>query len=118
MFDPKELLEKERSAVTNDITDTLSIMTYELGAIAQNVIYAQTALDEKERNSLHANALLEVCDMIAQCAVISEKLKEASPNMQFQPTWEQMQDVAKERVHTHMDILINKTSRRDPSLSD
>ena len=110
------MLNKEREAFFDEIADTMTVMQYEMGAVAQNLIYGKRA-DEIARRALHANALLELGDLVAQCAVLSLKIQQETPGLTFTPTWDELVEVGRERQVDRMEKII-EGDQRDPSMSE
>jgi len=107
MIDVDEILAREREAFTDGLMDTLVVMTYELGAVAQNLMYAKNEKnDSKAKNSLHANALLEVADLVTQASILHAKIMEAAPDMIMKPSWDELVQVGRERMLSRMDNII------------
>ena len=116
MISDHTMLNKEREAFYDELSDTMTVMQYELGAVAQNLIYAKRA-DEMARKALHANALLEIGDLVAQCAVLNLKIQQETPGLTFTPTWDELVDVGRERQIDRMQRII-EGEQRDPSMSE
>ncbi|KKN71327.1 hypothetical protein LCGC14_0422370 [marine sediment metagenome] len=110
------MLNTERQAFYDEISDTMTVMQYEMGAVAQNIIYAKRA-DEVGRRALHANALLELGDLLAQCAVLSLKIQQETPGLYFAPSWDELVRVGRERQIDRMERII-AGEQRDPSMSE
>lgn len=117
MIEVEEMLAREREAFDDGLMDTFGVMTYELGAIAQNLMYAKNERgDERAKNALHANALLEVADLVTQCSLMYAKIMEASPTMKDRPTWSELVIRGRMRMMERMTKLIER-EQRTPSLT-
>ena len=118
MITPKEMLDLEREVLYDNPSDTLAVMIYEMGAVAQNLMYAKNQHgDDRAKNSLYANALIEISDLVTQCAILAEKLKELSPTMGFKPEWDDLVNTGRQRMVARMNDLLNK-EQRNPSMRD
>lgn len=112
-----DCLRAERAVVYDDIFRTVTIAVYELGAVGQNLIYALRAVDSSARNGYHANALLELSDLLTQAGILMEKIKEETPEMTMQPSWDELVAIGRVR---QIDRLkrIAASEQRPPSMSE
>jgi hypothetical protein len=54
----------------------LAVMTYQLGHICHGLVYAEHSADRKDEraaNAYRAESRLALCDLVAQCRLISEE---------------------------------------------
>lgn len=116
MISDQEMLNTERQAFFDEPSETMTVMMYEMGAVAQNLIYAKRA-DEVSRRALHANALLELGDLLAQCAILSLKIQQETPGLNFAPSWDELVEVGRERQIDRMKRII-AGEQRNPSMSE
>jgi len=115
---PKQMLEAEREAVNDGLTDTMGVMIYELGSVSQNLMFAKNApSDDSGAGGNYANALTELGDLLAQAALLHEKILEIHPDMALRPSWEQLVKMGRHRQIERMTALANKM-RRPASLSE
>ena len=117
IYSPADMLAEERETVDDGLFETLAVMDYEKGAVAQNLIFAKNQdIDTVELNALYANALTEIGDLVAQAAILQEKILEQAVTMKHRPSWDEVVAMGRARQVDRMRALRNGTMR-DPSLS-
>ena len=81
-----ECLEAERLAFGREsiLTERLAIIMYEVGELAKSVVWAEKSL-VGDKGAYYANALVNLCDTMAQLAMLREQLMDpytlSSPTM-------------------------------------
>ena len=62
--------EDEAFGSPRSINETLNILIYEVGAVARNVIHAQSQTDEAVARAQYADALAELSDLVTQVGLM------------------------------------------------
>ena len=87
MVNVHDSLSAERMALGNrPISETMNVLTYELGMVVKNMIYSEIpGLSGPEQRGFQANALLELADLLCQADILRLKILMESPHLAYQP---------------------------------
>lgn len=116
--DIDNLLARDALTFGGGTFETYACASYELAAVAQNLLYAPDRDDEPRWNAHHANAILELCDVTVQVQILLAKLRKEAPDMKIDlRTIDDLFQTGAERLIQRTDELLRGT-QRPPSLSE
>lgn len=99
---------EERTFFNTSMERRYGILLYELGNITRSCIYGLHTLDQKERNSLLANAVIEMADLITQIDMFRHQILKTVPDAKYRPSLEELIQDGRERQIERMQEFYKK----------